>query len=118
MPRQAQKKPERVHRWIFFGCRCYANPSPCLFRCRTLLTRPPYRQSAQPDDALQIPLISSWIDLDRAEHFFHGCFETDPHRPRDDRVTNVEFAQRRDLVDELDVFVIDAMTSVDLQMGF
>ena len=42
----------------------------------------------------------------------------DPHRARDDGVTDVEFGQTRNLVDERDVFVIDAVTGVDLHMGF
>ena len=66
----------------------------------------------------RILACSSWVVLHRGKHFFHGCFESDPHRARDNGVTNVEFAQRGNLMDELDVFVVDAVTSVDLQMGF
>ena len=52
------------------------------------------------------------------EHFFHCRFQSDPHRPRDDGVTDVEFGQTWNLVHERDVFVIDAVTRVDLHMGF
>src|SRR6266550_7646487 len=43
------------------------------------------------------------------EHFLHRGFQADPHRARHDGVTNVEFGQTWNLVDECDVFVIDAV---------
>ena len=58
---------------------------------------------------------SSGILSHRGEHFFHGGFEPDPHRARDDGVANVELGQRRNLMDERDIFVIDAVTDVNLQ---
>jgi hypothetical protein len=50
------------------------------------------------------------------EHFFHSGFQSDPHRARDDGVTNVELGQRRNLVDERDIFVIDAVAGIDLEI--
>ena len=52
------------------------------------------------------------------EHFLNRIFQTHPHRTRYDRVANIEFAQTWNLVDERDVFVIDAVASVDLHIGF
>src|SRR5580765_4696557 len=52
------------------------------------------------------------------EHFLDRIFQADPHRLRYDCVTDVEFGQTRNLVDERYVFVIDAVTGVDLHIGF
>jgi hypothetical protein len=68
--------------------------------------------------ALQIGLISFGIICHSGEHFLNGIFQADPHRTRYDCVTDVEFGQTWNLVDERDVFVIDAVTGVNLHMGF
>src|SRR4029077_3712732 len=52
------------------------------------------------------------------EHFLNRVFQATPHRTRYDGVTNVEFGQTRNLVDERDVFVIDTVASIDLHIGF
>src|SRR4029453_18664128 len=39
------------------------------------------------------------------EHFLNRVFQTNPHRARDNSVTNVQFGQIRNLVDKGDVFV-------------
>ena len=52
------------------------------------------------------------------EHFLDRGFQAGPHRARHDGVTNVEFGQTRNLVNERDVFVIDAVSRVNLQMRF
>src|SRR5215211_3682874 len=52
------------------------------------------------------------------QHFLHCVFQADTHRSRYDCVTDVEFGQKWNLVDECDVFVIDAVTGVDLHVGF
>jgi len=54
----------------------------------------------------------------RGEHFFDGIFQANPHRPRYDRVTDVQFGQIRNLLNERDVLVIDAVTGVNLHAGF
>lgn len=52
------------------------------------------------------------------KHFFHRGFQSDPRRARDDGVTDVEFGQTWNLVYQCNVFVIDAVTGVDLHVGF
>jgi hypothetical protein len=59
---------------------------------------------------------SSGIIRHRGEHFFYSGFQSDPHRARDDGVANVQFRQARNLVNEHNIFVIDTMASIDLQM--
>jgi hypothetical protein len=54
----------------------------------------------------------------RGEHFLDRSFEADPHRARYDRVTDIKFGQTWNVVDERDVFVIDAVTGVYLHIGF
>src|SRR5579884_3938355 len=61
---------------------------------------------------------SSTIFRHGAEHLFHCRFETHPESARDDRVTDVELCQARDLKDERNVPVIDAVTGIDLQVRF
>ena len=59
---------------------------------------------------------SSGIIRHRGEHFFYSGFQSDPHRARNDGVANVQFRQARNLVNEHNIFVIDTMASIDLQM--
>ena len=59
---------------------------------------------------------SSGIFRHSSEHFFDGCLQPDPHRSRDNRVTNVQFGETRDVMDKCDVFVIDTVTGVDLHV--
>ena len=73
---------------------------------------------ASDTDALQIGLISFGIIRHGGEHFLDGIFQPNPHRARYNCVTDVEFGQTWNLVDERDVFVIDAVTRVDLQIRF
>lgn len=54
----------------------------------------------------------------RGEHFFNGIFQANPHRPRYDCMTDVQFGQTRNLLNERDVLVIDAVTGINLHMGF
>src|SRR5579884_487023 len=61
---------------------------------------------------------SSTIFRHGADHLLHRRFETHPERARDDRVTDVELCQARDLKNERNVPVIDAVTGVDLQVRF
>jgi hypothetical protein len=83
--------------------------------------RRPHRAMATVAVALQcwcsIP-HSFRIICHSGEHFLDCIFQTDPHRTRYDCVTDVEFGQIRNLVNERDVLVIDAVTGVDLHMGF
>ena len=83
--------------------------------------RLPRRATATEAVALQFvrPLAHSFrIIRHSGEHFLDRGFQADPHRARYDCVTDVEFAQTRNLMDERDVFVINAVTCVDLQMRF
>src|SRR5437660_7884359 len=59
---------------------------------------------------------SSGILRHRSNHFFHRGLKPNPHRARHDGVTDVEFRQKRNLVDERDIFVVDAVAGVDLEM--
>ena len=52
------------------------------------------------------------------EHFLDCGFQADPHCARYDCVTDVQFGQIRNLVNERDVLVIDSVASVDLHIGF
>ena len=70
---------------------------------------------ALPSSALA---LSSGIIGHSGEHFFHGIFQANPHRARDDCVADIEFVQTRNLVDKRDVSVIDAVTCIHLQMRF
>src|SRR5881227_383395 len=78
------------------------------------------RVRAPDTDALQTCVLarSFGIICHSGEHFFDRCFQANPHRARYDGVTNIEFGQIRNLVNERDVFVIDAVASVDLHMRF
>src|SRR4029077_6803472 len=62
--------------------------------------------------------LSFGIICHSSEHFLNGVFQTHPHRTRYDCVADIEFAQTWNVVDERDVPVIDAVTSVDLHFGF
>ena len=59
---------------------------------------------------------SSGILRHGSEHFFHSGFQSDPHRARNDGVTNIELGQTGNLMDERDILVIDTVTSIDLQI--
>src|SRR6266480_61463 len=59
---------------------------------------------------------SSGIILHRGQHFLHCASQSPPNRARRNRVTDVEFGQIRNLMDDRDIFVIDAVTGVDLEM--
>ena len=61
---------------------------------------------------------SSGIICHRGEHFFYSGFQSDPHRARDDGVTNIQFRQTRNLVDERNIFIIDPVAGIDLKMRF
>src|SRR4051812_40271361 len=56
--------------------------------------------------------LSFGIICHSGEHFLDGIFQAHPHRTRYDCVADVEFTQTCNLMDECDVFVIDAVTSV------
>ena len=73
---------------------------------------------ASDTDALQIGSMSFGIIRHSGEHFLDCGFQADPHRARYDCVTDVQFGQIRNLVNERDVLVIDAVASVDLHIGF
>jgi hypothetical protein len=76
------------------------------------------RALASDTDALQIGLLSFGIICHSGEHFLHRIFQADPDRSRYDCVTDVEFGQTWNLVDERYVFVIDAVASIGLHIGF
>src|SRR5262249_2792758 len=65
-----------------------------------------------------LSMHSSIVIRHSGEHFFDRRFQANPHRVRHDCVTDVEFGQTRNLVDKRDIFVIDAVTGVNLHMGF
>src|SRR5262249_36943917 len=63
-------------------------------------------------------IFSSGIICHSGEHFLDRPFQANPHRTRYDCVTNIKFGQTWNLMDERDVFVVDAVTCVHLQIGF
>ena len=72
------------------------------------------RTLASDTDALQMPLTSSRIIRHCGEHFFDRALQAHPHRARDDGVADVQFGQIRNVVDQRNVLVIDAVPDVDL----
>src|SRR4029077_8485293 len=69
------------------------------------------------DNAIHL-CLSFGIICHSGEHFLDGIFQPNPHRTRYDCVADVEFAQTWNLVDERDVFVIDAVARVHLHIRF
>src|SRR5262249_7966685 len=61
---------------------------------------------------------SSGILFHRGEHLLYRNFEPNRDRARNNSVTDVEFCQARDLMNERDIFVIDPMAGIDLKMRF
>ncbi len=59
---------------------------------------------------------SSGIIRHRSEHFLHGVIEAHRDRTRDNRVANIQLGEPRDLMNQRNIFVIDAVTRVDLQV--
>src|SRR5205085_3824100 len=61
---------------------------------------------------------SSVVVSHRTQEFLNRVFNSDEHRPRHDRVPNVQLCEMRDLVNKRDVGVIDPVPGVDLQFQF
>src|ERR1700756_320807 len=55
------------------------------------------------------------IILHKREHFAHGVFPAHKNCARNNGVSDVELGQMRNLVNERDVSIIDAMAGVDLK---
>ena len=69
-------------------------------------------------DRLRCQAHSSGIIRHRGEHFLHGVIESNGHRTRYNRVADIQLGETRDLANQLDIFVINAVACVDLEVGF
>src|SRR4051794_36537273 len=59
---------------------------------------------------------SSSVAFHQSEHVFHRSLESHKHGTRDDRVSDVQLHQMRDLVDQCHVPVVDPVPGVNLEL--